>query len=338
MLLAARGNGGWTVRRGLRGGSRQVRAAERFAERGRSGLLAHGCGGRRRPAPGRRGPQPARSAGGGGALGFPRVRALRRCHRAHRARRTGTAVRRRRDVRGPRGGGRHRAQRARRRRPSGHLPATRRHHAHRTGRRGRTGSVRRSAPSGRTGPEPGGSGPACGRPVRDDTGRAVATDGCRSRGCRRGTAVSRVAARDGLRAGVVHRPGGAGVGRVPRRRTLRRSGGTTGRRAVALAPTTAPGAGLAVLGEQLGDGALPRVVDLRPHRLHRAPSLVKVQAPLVRGAPSGRCVPERRTSGAASARARTARTQGSAGRRIRVHTRRLLPGRDEFVTRAVTHG
>ena len=108
----------------------------------------------------------------------------------------------------------------------------------------------------------------------------------------------------GLRTDRGHagrRPAGA-EGRRGRR------GAAEGRRlrAVAAAPAAAPRpAGLAVLGEQLGDGALPRVVDLRPHRVHRAPSVVKDPGPS-----RARCAEWSATTGATAADAPTAIGRG----------------------------
>jgi len=253
-----------------------------------------------------------RSPGGGAAVGLPRARGPgrppRACTRPPRRRRgvartrperlrpTGSARRPatgRESVAPARPGRRNRAQRARRRRTPGNVPHARPHRPQRTRRRGALGGGRGTARS--TGSVAGRPGLAGRRlPVADHLGGPVAAPGHRSRPRR--APVRRVARCGGRRSGFAHTP------RAGARRTRGDTRGAVRRpdRIVATPPVPPPGpARLTVLGEQLGDGALPRVVDLRPHRLHRAPSLVKVQAPLVRGAPSGRCVPERRTSGAA---------------------------------------
>ena len=222
-------------------------------------------------------------------------------------------------------GGRDRPQRSRCRRPP--LPDSGRHRPHRAGRRRALSTVRQAVRRAVASAPHRGSG-------RDRTGlrgsRRIPADaagprssrsaghGARSREGRR--ARDGGAGRRGTRAAPRRGPGAGaarpGVGRVraPVRpaATDRRRWRDRPVRALTAPPAATPArAAFAVLGEQLGDGALPRVVDLRTHRLHRASSVVSVPGPC-RARCAERSVMRARASDA-DARPRGDDAQGSAG-------------------------
>ncbi len=167
-------------------------------------------------------------------------------------------------------------------------------------------------------------------------------------GCAGPSARRQVAGRRGLRAGLARdrvAQHGATAHRAVRRRVApplvrgRGAGPRGGRprrlfRTLTVPPPTTPSgtARAAVLGEELGDGALPRVVDLRAHPLHRAPSAAgdpgAAGAPCAERSPA-RCRGDDRAGGGV--------VHSRVGRG-RMHTRRLLRGRDDFVTWAATLG
>jgi hypothetical protein len=172
----------------------------------------------------------------------------------------------------------------------------------------------------------------------------------------RSAAAGRRAVRPGRRVLLRHRRRRArrvGAGRAgQRRRRLR--GGPLGHRGVRLRPVRRRGAvggdvvvGLpaapaasgrpriaAVLGEQLGDGPLARLVGLGTHRVHRAPYVVKRPTP--RGAPCAeRSVRAPRMATSAPGpvgRAPAAGSTSTAGRT----EHRLLRVRDGAVTESAT--
>ena len=337
---------GRPVRRRRRDRGGQVRAPDGLAQRG--GLLAARHG--RRGGGARHRPRSVRGARRGAAVGLPGARGGRR-HRAQRTRDPGPASGRgRRDVARtgrrrrwrvpgrartpvrPRravpcagaAGGRDRPQRSRCRRPP--LPDGGRHGPHRAGRRRALSTVRhavrrdvRHRTAGRAGTVrafgvAGGSRRTL--PVPDHLGRPVTAPG-HGRAAGRGTG-GRAAAVPGRRrvVGLARGPARPGVGRVraPVRpaATDRRRWRDRPVRALTAPPAATPArAAFAVLGEQLGDGALPRVVDLRTHRLHRASSVVSVPGPS-RARCAERSVMRARASDA-DARPRGGDAQGSAG-------------------------
>ena len=320
--LAQRG-GLLAARRGRRGGGARHRPrAVRGARRGTAVGLPGTRGGRRHRA--------QRTRGSGPASGRRR-RDVTRTGRRRRWRvpgRARTPVRPRRAVPcAGAAGGRDRPQRSRCRRPA--LPDSGRHGPHRAGRRRALSTVRqavrrrfrdvRHRPAGRAGTVralgvAGGSRRTL--PVPDHLGRPVTAPG-HGRAAGRGTG-GRAAAVPGRRRVVALARGAArpGVGRVraPVRpaATDRRRWRDRPVRALTAPPATTPArAAFAVLGEQLGDGALPRVVDLRTHRLHRASSVVSVPGPC-RARCAERSVVRARASDA-DARPRGGDAQGSAG-------------------------
>jgi hypothetical protein len=269
-----------------------------------SGRSGGGTAGRPRSRVPRRGPTGSRAAAG--RLPEPVGRGLFPAGngRHTRARRNGPEPAR---AAGGRGSASARPTARGRNRPQRPGAADRRHRTDRPGRGGRSGSasgslsVRGSPSAVRRRPrrrlvaesDRAGGTALPGPPARvgDRLGRSVAASGrgLRPGGRRGGSAVrrrSQVAGGCGLRPGVArhglaqHRPvrggGRAQVGaHVLRRRRGAETDGGPGRRGRSFRAVTTPSPaaatrGATVLGEELGNGSLPRVVDLGPHPLHRA--------------------------------------------------------------------